>query len=114
MPAAPSSLLARDLVQSATLSHSNTSGLRLVTSQPPSPTRPHLPEAAAVARPVHRLPAEAGLGVLNAACPAELVDRVLAHCGRQERRRRLLPARLVVVLVVALCLFPWASYEECL
>ena len=53
-------------------------------------------------------------GVLTAACPPELVDDVLAECGCVEERRRRLPARLVTYSVLAMCLFPWASYEEVL
>lgn len=39
-----------------------------------------------------------------------LVDRVVAACGRAERR--LLPARLVVYLVLALAVFSPAPYLE--
>jgi len=42
----------------------------------------------------------------------ELVDAVIAEHDRGERRRRLLPARLVVYFVLALCLFARESYEE--
>jgi len=41
-----------------------------------------------------------------------LVDRVVAACGRAERRQRLLPARLVVYFVLALALFSPAPYLE--
>ncbi|MET8438821.1 transposase domain-containing protein, partial [Streptomyces sp900116325] len=37
-----------------------------------------------------------GLGLLTWMYPPGLVDRVVAACGRAERRQRLLPARLVV------------------
>jgi hypothetical protein len=46
-----------------------------------------------------------GLGVLTWVYPPDLVDRVVAACGRAEQRRRLLPARLVVYFVLALALF---------
>ena len=44
--------------------------------------------------------------------PPELVDEVVAEAGRRERRRRLLPARVVVYYVLAMALFADASYEE--
>ncbi|PSM40355.1 hypothetical protein C6Y14_27025 [Streptomyces dioscori] len=34
-----------------------------------------------------------GLGLLTWAYPSGLVDRVVAACGREDQRRRLLPAR---------------------
>jgi hypothetical protein len=40
------------------------------------------------------------------------VDEVLAETGRREQRRRLLPARVVVYYVLALCLFFGDAYEE--
>ncbi len=52
------------------------------------------------------------LGVLTRSVPAGLVDEVVAACGRRERRRRKLPARLVVYYVLAMCLFPRVGYEE--
>ncbi|WP_319752121.1 IS4 family transposase [Streptomyces sp. AK02-04a] len=54
-----------------------------------------------------------GLGLLTWVYPPGLVDRVVAACGRAERRQRLLPARLVVYFVlVALALFSSAPYLE--
>ncbi|MCP2198874.1 Insertion element 4 transposase N-terminal, partial [Lentzea flava] len=41
-----------------------------------------------------------------------LVDEVLAETGRREKRSRLLPARVVVYYVLALCLFFGDGYEE--
>ena len=55
-----------------------------------------------------------GLGVLTWVYPPDVVDRVVAACGRSERRRRLLPARLVVYFVLALALFSPAPYLEVL
>jgi Insertion element 4 transposase N-terminal/Transposase DDE domain len=55
-----------------------------------------------------------GLGVLTWVYPPDLVDRVVAACGRAEQRRRLLPARLVVYFVLALALFSPAPYLEVL
>jgi hypothetical protein len=40
------------------------------------------------------------------------VDEVLAETGRVQQRNRLLPARLVVYFVLAMCLFSGQSYEE--
>jgi hypothetical protein len=54
------------------------------------------------------------LGVLTATVPGELIDAVLADTGRQSRRRRRLPARLVVYYVMALALYARASYGEVL
>lgn len=42
----------------------------------------------------------------------DLVDEVLAGTGRVEKRSRLLPARVVVYYVMALCLFFGDGYEE--
>ncbi|MFI8392305.1 transposase domain-containing protein [Streptomyces sp. NPDC085540] len=44
----------------------------------------------------------------------EVVDAAMAKHDRAERRRRLLPARLVVYLVLALRLCARESYEEVL
>jgi hypothetical protein len=54
------------------------------------------------------------LGVLTSTVPAALVDTVLAETGRQSRRYRQLPARLVVYYVMALALYAQASYGEVL
>jgi len=42
--------------------------------------------------------------VLTRTYPPELVDRVVAESGRTQRRQRLLPARVVVYYVLAMCL----------
>lgn len=52
------------------------------------------------------------LGVLTV--PGELIDGVLADTGRQSRRYRQLPARLMVYYVMALALYAQASYGEVL
>src|ERR687886_974063 len=54
------------------------------------------------------------LGVLTTTVPAALIDTVLAETGRQSRRYRQLPARLVVYYVMALALYAQASYGEVL
>jgi hypothetical protein len=59
-----------------------------------------------------RLSDHISIGVLTRVFPPELVDGVVAEAGRTERRRRLLPARVVVYYVLAMALFARASYEE--
>ncbi|MEU8976957.1 IS4 family transposase [Streptomyces monashensis] len=59
-----------------------------------------------------RLSDRIALGVLTRAFPPELVDEVVEECGRAERRHRLLPARVVVYFVLAMCLFSGQGYEE--
>src|SRR5215213_9383907 len=54
------------------------------------------------------------LGVLTSTVPAGLIDAVLADTGRQSRRQRQPPARLVVYYVIALALYAQASYGEVL
>lgn len=53
-----------------------------------------------------------GVGVLTRLVPRELVDEVVLASGRQEKRLRKLPARVVVYFVMALSLFHGESYEE--
>lgn len=53
-----------------------------------------------------------GLGVLTRLVHRDLVDEVLADTGRIERRRCLLPARVVVYFVLAMTLFFDDAYEE--
>lgn len=52
------------------------------------------------------------IGVLTRLVDRDLVDEVLAETGRREKRSRLLPARVVVYYVLALCLFCEDGYEE--
>lgn len=51
------------------------------------------------------------LGELTQVIPFELVDAVLAETGRTQRRLRLLPSRVGVYFVLALCLFPQVGYR---
>ena len=51
------------------------------------------------------LPDRVSVGQLSRVFPPELVDRVVATTGTGEVRRRLLPARLPVYLVLASWLF---------
>jgi hypothetical protein len=59
-----------------------------------------------------RLSDHISIGVLTRVFAPELVDEVVAQAGRRERRRRLLPARVVVYYVLAMALFAESSYEE--
>jgi hypothetical protein len=59
-----------------------------------------------------RLPDRVAVGLLTVTFPPELVDRVVAETGRVQRRSRLLPARVVVYYVLAMCLFFGQGYEE--
>lgn len=59
-----------------------------------------------------RLPDRVTIGVLTRCFPPSLVDEVLAETGRREQRSRLLPARLVVYFVLAMCVFASHGYEE--
>jgi hypothetical protein len=61
-----------------------------------------------------RLSDHVTLGVLTATIPAALIDAVLVDTGRQSRRQRQLPARLMVYYVIALALYAQASYGEVL
>ena len=53
-----------------------------------------------------------GIGVLTRLLDRDLVDEAVTAADRRERRSRLLPARVVVYYVLALCLFFGDSYEE--
>jgi hypothetical protein len=59
-----------------------------------------------------RLTDAIGIGVLTRLLDRDLVDEVVAAAHRREKRSRLLPARVVVYYVLALCLFFGESYEE--
>ncbi len=59
-----------------------------------------------------RLSDRIAVGLLTRTFPPELVDRVVAGCGREGRRNRLLPPRVVVYFVLAMCLFSGQGYEE--
>jgi hypothetical protein len=59
-----------------------------------------------------RLPDRIAVGLLTVTFAPELVDRVVAEIGRVQRRSRLLPARVVVYFVLAMCLFFGQGYEE--
>jgi hypothetical protein len=59
-----------------------------------------------------RLTDHVALGVLSRTFPPGLVDAVIGEAGREQRRSRLLPSRLVVYYVLAMALFSSAGYEE--
>jgi hypothetical protein len=52
------------------------------------------------------------LGVLTKWVTAELVDEVLAECGRRDQKPGALPARFMVYYVLALALFQQDSYDD--
>jgi Insertion element 4 transposase N-terminal/Transposase DDE domain len=52
------------------------------------------------------------LGVLTEWVTAELVDEVLAECGRRDQKPGALPARFMVYFVLALALFQPDSYDD--
>jgi hypothetical protein len=71
-----------------------------------------VPRAGQVKLSGERLSDRVAVGVLTRAFPPSLVDDVLARTGRVEQRSRLLPARVVVYFVLAMCLFSGQGYEE--
>lgn len=72
-----------------------------------------MPRAGQVKPPAaERLPDRIAVGLLTATFPPDLVDRVITETGRVQRRSRLLPARVVVYYVLAMCLFFGQGYEE--
>jgi hypothetical protein len=72
-----------------------------------------VPRAGQVKPPVQeRLSDRIAIGVLTTTFPPELIDRVVDETGRREERQRLLPARVVVWLVLAMALFSGQAYEE--
>ena len=50
------------------------------------------------------------VGELTRVVPFELVDAVLEETGARERRLRLLPSRVGVYFLLAMCLFPRPGY----
>jgi len=65
-----------------------------------------------VARVERRFTDGISIGVLTRLFDRDLVDEVLVRTGAVQQRSRLLPARVVVYYVLALCLFFDDSYEE--
>src|SRR5215470_16898260 len=52
------------------------------------------------------------LGVLAEVVGRDLIEEVLDETGRRERRKRLLPAHVMVRFCMAMCLFYDDDYEE--
>ena len=52
------------------------------------------------------------LGVLTEWVTADLVDEVLAECGKRDKKPGALPARFMVYYVLALALFQQDSYDD--
>jgi transposase IS4-like protein/DDE family transposase len=59
-----------------------------------------------------RLADRIGVGVLTTVFTPELVDRVVDQAGVRERRKRTLPARVVVYYLLAMVLFFQSGYGE--
>jgi hypothetical protein len=59
-----------------------------------------------------RLADRIGVGVLAKVFPPELVDRVVEQAGARERRKRTLPARVMVYYLLAMVLFFQSGYAE--
>ena len=72
-----------------------------------------MPRAGQVKPPTdERLSDRIAIGLLTRAFPPEAVDAAVASVDRGEVRNRLLPARVVVYYVLAMCLFASQGYEE--
>jgi hypothetical protein len=63
-------------------------------------------------RPGGRLTDRIGLGVLSAKFGRDLIEEVVNRTGVREKRRRLLPAHVMIRYVIAMGLFFEESYEE--
>lgn len=72
-----------------------------------------MPRAGQVKPPTdERLPDRIAIGLLTRVVPPGLVDEVVASTDVGEVRKRLLPSRVVVYFVLAMCLFADKGYEE--
>ena len=61
-----------------------------------------------------RLPDLVSVGLLMKVFPAEVVEAVIAECGRTEQRRRSLPARSMAYFAMGMALHSEGSYEDVL
>jgi hypothetical protein len=61
-----------------------------------------------------RLSDVVSVGVVTRVFPAELVDEVIAECGRREQRHRSLPAQTMAYFAIGLALHADGSYEDVL
>src|ERR1700761_6568710 len=59
-----------------------------------------------------RLSDRIAIGLLTRTFPPELVDQVITRTGKTGERNRLLPPRVVLYFVLAMCLFTGQGYEE--
>ncbi|MEY9937600.1 IS4 family transposase [Streptacidiphilus sp. MAP5-3] len=59
-----------------------------------------------------RLSDRIAIGLLTRTFPPDVVDRIVESCGKSGKRNRLLPPRVVVYFVLAMCLFSGQGYEE--
>ncbi len=72
-----------------------------------------MPRAGQVRPPTdERLSDRIAIGLLTRVFPPAVVDAAVAAAGRTEVRSRLLPARVTVYYVLAMCLFSGQGYEE--
>ena len=72
-----------------------------------------MPRAGQVRPPTdERLSDRIAIGLLTRVFPPAVVDAAVAAAGRSEVRSRLLPARVTVYYVLAMCLFSGQGYEE--
>src|SRR5262245_4302490 len=72
-----------------------------------------VPRAGQVKPPTdERLSDRVAIGLLTRTFTAEAVDTAIASTDRGEVRNRLLPARVTVYYVLAMCLFSGQGYEE--
>jgi len=60
------------------------------------------------------LPDLVSVGLLMRVFPADVVDAVIAQCGRTEQRRRSLPARSMAYFAMGMALHSEGSYEDVL
>jgi hypothetical protein len=60
------------------------------------------------------LPDLVSVGLLMKVFPAQVVDAVIAECGRTEQRRRSLPARSMTYFAMGMALHSEGSYEDVL
>jgi hypothetical protein len=60
------------------------------------------------------LPDLVSVGLLMRVFPAQVVDAVIAECGRTEKRRRSLPARSMAYFAMGMALHSEGSYEDVL
>ena len=63
---------------------------------------------------VSRLSDLVSVGLLTRVFPGEVVDEVIAGCGRTEQRHRSLPARVMAYFAMGLALHSEGSYEDVL